>query len=94
MDKGTSILDLGLEPTKDALTEILRSGAQKLLLAAVEEELENFLKGYSSVRLSDERLAVVRNRHLPARTIQSGIGSIEVQVPKVRDRSGSGIREC
>jgi transposase-like protein len=92
MDKGTSILDFGRESTKDALTEILRSGAQKLLLAAVEEELENFLKGYSSLRLSDGRLAVVRNGHLPVRTIQSGIGSIKVQVPKVRDRSGSGIK--
>ena len=69
MDKDTSILDFGRESTKDALTEVLRSGAQKLLLAAVEEELENFLKGYSSLRLSDGRLSVVRNGHLPARTI-------------------------
>jgi transposase-like protein len=92
MDKSTSIMDFGRESTKDALTEVLRSGAQKLLLAAVEEELENLLKGYSSLRLSDGRQAVVRNGHLPARTIQSGIGSIEVQVPKVRDRSGSGIK--
>jgi transposase-like protein len=74
------------------LTEVLRSGAQKLLLAAVEEELENFLKGYSSLRLSDGRLSVVRNGHIPARAIQSGIGNIEVKVPKVRDRSGSGIK--
>jgi len=92
MDKSTSILDFGRESTRDALTEVLRSGAQKLLLAAVEEELENFLKGYSSLCLSDGRLAVVRNGHLPVRTIQSGIGSIEIQVPKIRDRSGSGIK--
>jgi transposase-like protein len=92
MDKSISVLEFGLESTKDALTEVLRNGAQKLLLAAVEEELENLLKGYSSLRLSDGRHAVVRNGHLPARTIQSGIGSIEVQVPKVRDRSGSGIK--
>jgi transposase-like protein len=92
MNKSTSVLDFGRESTKDALTEVLRSGAQKLLLAAVEEELENFLKGYSSLHLSDGRLAVVRNGYLPARTIQTGIGSIEVQVPKVRDRSVSGVK--
>ena len=74
MDKSTSILEFGLESTKDALTEVLRSGTQQLLLAAVEEKLENFLRDYSSVRLSDGRLAVVCNGHLPARTIQSGIG--------------------
>jgi len=78
MDKSTPILDFGREPTKDALTNVLRSGAQKLLLAAVEEELENFLKEYISLRLSDGRLAVVRNGYLPARTIQTGIGDIEV----------------
>ena len=92
MGKSTSVFDFGRESTKDALTEVLRSGAQKLLLAAVEEELENFLKGHSSLRLSDGRLAVVRNGRLPARTIQSGIGNIEVRVPKARDRSGSGIK--
>ena len=35
---------------------------------------------------------MVRNGRLPVRTIQSGIGNIEIQVPKVRDRSGSGIK--
>ena len=35
--------------------------------------------------------AVVRNGYLPSRQLQTGIGEIEVQVPKVRDRSGSGI---
>jgi transposase-like protein len=36
--------------------------------------------------------AVVRNGHLPERTIQTGVGDIPVQVPKVRDRNGSGIK--
>jgi transposase-like protein len=92
MDKSTPVYDFGRESTKDVLTDVLRSGAQKLLLAAVEEELEKFLEGYASLRLSDGRLAVVRNGHLPVRTIQTGLGDIEVQVPKVRDRSGSGAK--
>jgi len=92
MDKNTSFSDFSRESTKDALTEILRDGAQKLLLAAVEAELENFLKEYSSLRLPDKRLAVVRNGHLPVRTIQTGIGNIEIQVPKVRDRSGGRVK--
>ncbi len=33
----------------------------------------------------------MRNGHLPRRTVQTGVGDVEVQVPKVRDRSGSGI---
>ena len=34
----------------------------------------------------------MRNGYLPARTITTGVGEVEVQVPKVRDRSGSGIK--
>jgi transposase-like protein len=34
---------------------------------------------------------VVRNGYLPERTIQTGIGDVDIKVPKVRDRSGSGI---
>ncbi len=32
--------------------------------------------------------AVVRNGYLPERTIQTGIGDVDIKVPKVRDRSG------
>ena len=39
MDKDTPVLEFGRGSTNDALTEILREGAKKLLLAAVEEEL-------------------------------------------------------
>jgi transposase-like protein len=34
---------------------------------------------------------VVRNGYQPARTVQTGIGDVDVQLPKTRDRSGSGI---
>lgn len=33
----------------------------------------------------------MRNGYLPERTIQTGIGDVQIKVPKVRDRSGSGI---
>jgi len=35
---------------------------------------------------------VVRNGYLPERAIQTRLGNIEVKAPKVRDRSGSGIK--
>lgn len=35
---------------------------------------------------------MVRNGYLPERSIQTGLGDIAVKVPKVRDRSGSGIK--
>jgi len=76
---------------EDPLTEVLRQGAKELIRKAVEAELSEMLTAYSEIRLLDGRAAVVRNGYLPSRQIQTGIGEIEVQVPKVRDRSGSGI---
>ena len=44
-------------------------------------------------QFSDEgKSVVVRNGYLPERSIQTGLGDIGIKVPKVRDRSGSGIK--
>ena len=77
---------------KDPLTELIRNGARDLIAKAVEAELETLLGEYSSHRLEDGRAAVVRNGYLPGRTVQTGIGDVEVRVPKVRDRSGGGVK--
>ena len=34
------------------------------------------------------RRRLVRNGHLPERTIQTGIGDVPVKAPRVRDRAG------
>ena len=75
----------------DPLTELLKNGARDLIKQAVEAELNAMLFEYRDLKLSDGRQAIVRNGYLPERTIQTGIGDVTVQVPKVRDRSGSGI---
>lgn len=79
-------------PISDPLTELLRQGARELIAEAVELELQTMLAKYDSLRLTNGQKAVVRNGYLPARTIQTGIGSVEITVPKVRDRSGQGIK--
>jgi len=74
----------------DPLHALLRSGARRLIGEAVEAELAEYLDGYADHRLDDGRHAMVRNGYLPERTVQTGIGEVEVRVPKVRDRSGGG----
>ena len=71
----------------DALTDLLRGGAQKLIAAAVEEELSALLREYQDKRLLDGKAAVVRNGYLPERSVQTGVGPVKVKIPKVRDRS-------
>ena len=78
--------------TLDPLSELLRSGAKELIAQAVETELQVLLDQYKDVRLLVGRRAVVRNGFLPDRTVQTGIGDVEVKIPKVRDRSNAGIK--
>ena len=80
------------ETGTDVLTALLRNGARQLIAQAVEAELQLLLQAHEEQRLPDGRQAVVRNGYLPERSIQTGIGDVDIKVPKVRDRSGSGIR--
>ena len=70
----------------DPLTEILRAGARRLIAQAVEAEFATFLGDNAELRLADGRQRVVRHGHDPVRAIQTGIGPVEVQKPKARDR--------
>src|SRR5690625_6917623 len=90
-----STLEAVSSPTpdvKDPLHELLRNGARDLIARAVEAELNTFLEQYADHRTDQGHQTVVRNGYLPSRTIQTGIGDVEVRVPKVRDRSGCGIK--
>ena len=77
----------------DPLTNILRSGARQLLAQAVEMEAEAFLAAMKDLKLPDGRDRVVRHGHGPERTIQTGIGPVEVERVKIRDRGAAGDGE-
>ena len=55
----------------DPLTELLRTGARRLIEAAVSAEFEEYLSGFVQEQLPDGRQRVVRNGHLPERKIQT-----------------------
>ena len=57
----------------------------------MEAELLELLGQYADSKDEQGRQMIVRNGYLPAREIQTGIGAVKVKVPKVRDRSGSGV---
>ena len=76
---------------KDELTAILREGARRLLQVAVEAELGEFLKQYEDRRTEQNLRLVVRSGHHPERSIQTGIGSVPVRIPKVRSNDGKPV---
>ena len=69
----------------DPITDVLRTGARKLLTEALEIEIEGFLSQYRDLRDYQDRQRVVRNGYLPERDIQTGIGQVAVKVPRARD---------
>jgi transposase-like protein len=71
---------------RDALTEVLRAGAQKLLGEAVEAEVAAYIARHADLRGQDGQRMVVRNGHKDEREIQTGIGPVKVRQPRVNDR--------
>jgi putative transposase len=72
---------------RSPLDEIVRDGAQRMLQAAIEAEVDDFLLAHEHRR--DERgyRLVVRNGRQPARELLTGAGRLEVEQPRVRDNS-------
>jgi len=75
-------------PVSDSLTELLREGARRMLMEAVEAEVQEFLSRHATLKDGKNRQRVVRNGYLPERAIQTGLGNVPVKAPRVRDRAG------
>ena len=75
------------ETVDDPLTEIARDGARRMLAAALRAEADTFVAQHAEDVLPDGRQRVVRHGHGPERSIQTGIGALDVRRPKVRDRA-------
>lgn len=93
MKQGTTV---SLDPqasSRDVLTEILNEGAQRLLAAALDAEVEVHLQRFERARDEHGHRLVVRNGYLPERTIQTGVGAVRVSQPRVEDRRPSDKRE-
>ncbi len=75
----------------DALTDLIRNGAQQLLAQALKAEVAELLAAYADQRDEQGHARVVLSGHHPTRDIQTGIGPVTVQVPKVRSRQGKPV---
>jgi transposase-like protein len=57
-----------------------------MLARTIEAEVEAWIAAHAHLADENGHRQVVRNGHLPAREIQSGVGAVEVKQPRVRDR--------
>ncbi len=92
MSKDTSRTSDGATEIGLTLEQLIRRGARDLLQNAIEVEVRELLAEYGNVRTLSGATAVVRNGYLPAREILTAVGPVQVRVPKVRDRSGAGVK--
>jgi hypothetical protein len=71
---------------RSALDQLLVQGAQQMLAAAIEAEVQQYIDQHRALRDQSGRRLVVRNGRLPNRRIETCAGLIEVSQPRVYDR--------
>ena len=79
-------LELPAAISQDVLAEILHDGAHRLLSQAVEAEVDAWLESHKHMTDEQGRRQVVRNGHLPKRSLITGVGPVAVTQPRVHDR--------
>ena len=89
----TTAVSFPSSETKDVLTEILREGAQTLLVQAIEAEVADWIDRHTHFTDDKGHRLVVRNGRLPKRQITTGVGQVEIQQPRVHDRRGEEATE-
>lgn len=81
------------ESPRDVLSMVLRDGAQKMLRAAIQKEVDDYLLAKSGLVDEAGRKLVVRNGSLPEREVITGLGPVSVRQPRVRDKRPAADRE-
>src|SRR5215203_5652224 len=68
------------------LDQIVREGARRMLAAALEAEVDDYLAASAGERDEQGRRLVVRNGHARQREVTTVAGAVAVRAPRVNDR--------
>jgi transposase-like protein len=85
-DAGRGQGEEALEVFELALDELARQGAQRMIAAALEAEVEAYLARHEGQRDERGHALVVRNGRARPRKVTVGSGTIEIEAPRVNDR--------
>ncbi|HZL44474.1 MAG TPA: transposase, partial [Verrucomicrobiae bacterium] len=72
--------------SRSALDELLRQGAQRMLQSAIEAEVHTYVEECQGSVSQNGRRLVVRNGRLPERPLQTGLGPVRIEQPRVNDQ--------
>lgn len=71
---------------RSAFDEVLRQGARRMLQEAIEAEVAEYIGKCRELKDEKNKCLVTRNGYLPPRDILTGIGSLNIRQPRVRDK--------
>lgn len=77
--------EVGIEIT-NPLHELIREGARRMIQAAIEVEVSEYIEKHATVLNEAGHRLVVRNGHMPARQLQSEAGHIRIKQPRINDK--------
>jgi len=86
MDNHTTLIDDVRTEIHATIDDLVRRGAQRMLEAALQAEVENYIQRHSQARDEKGYALVVRNGLAQERTVQCGAGQIKVRAPRVHDK--------
>jgi transposase-like protein len=76
----------GSTKSSSLIDEIVREGARRMLAAALEAEVNQYIAELTTERHEAGRRLVVRNGHHQPRSVATAAGPVEVKTPRVNDR--------
>src|SRR6478672_4310675 len=83
-NKVVSLEERAKDEQKPFLEQLLQEGARKLLQAAIENEVIEYIQFHKGRLDENGQRLVVRNGHLPEREVVSGVGPSRGRQPRVR----------
>lgn len=78
--------EAGVEPFQQSLDELVREGARRMLMTALDAEVAAYIERHAGERDERGRRLVTRNGRAYERRITTGAGTLPIEAPRVRDR--------
>ena len=74
------------EGPKSVLEQIIQEGARKLLQAAIESEVAEYIERFKELKNEKGHRMVVKNGTSPERMLVTGVGPFKIRQPRIHDR--------
>src|SRR3954463_1063086 len=68
------------------LDDLAREGARRMIAAALEAEVVDYIEGFTDERDEDGKRLVVRNGRARERRVTVGSGTVRIRAPRVNDK--------